>query len=147
MSHVTIKRIDPTLPLPQYETSGAVGFDLLVREDTEVPPHGLALAPNNIIVETPPGYMLMLASRSSTPRKKGLMLGNGIGVVDLDYCGPDDEVKSLLHNFTDHSVIVKRGEKVSQALFVRVDRFDFDEASDIQNKKTRGGFGSTGGHL
>lgn len=143
--NVRIKRVDERLPLPQYETSGSVGFDLLVREDTVVEPGTLALIPNNVIVEVPAGYMLMLANRSSTPRKKGLMVANGIGVVDLDYHGPADEVKTLVYNFSHQTVTVARGEKISQGIFVRVDRAEWSEADEHLKNESRGGFGSTDG--
>lgn len=139
---VRIKRIDISLPLPVYETLGAVGFDLLAREETRIQPGEIVLVPGNVIVETPPGYALILASRSSTPRKKGLMKPHGIGVIDQDYCGPADEVKIQVQNFTQQEVVVARGEKIAQGLFVRVDRAEFEEVSEI-NKPTRGGFGST----
>ncbi len=61
---VTIKRIDKGLPLPTYATSGSVGFDLLCREDTEIAPRKLGLIPGNVVVRTPPGYMLLLTMRS-----------------------------------------------------------------------------------
>ena len=84
---VKIKRVDKSLPLPKYETDGAVGFDLLCRESAEIAPQEIALIPANVIVETPPGYMLMLCMRSSTPRKIGLMMAQSVGIIDNDYCG------------------------------------------------------------
>src|SRR3989338_2794769 len=95
---VRIKRIDQSIPLPAYQTSGSVGFDIHAREDTVIPPKSVALVPGNIIVETPPGYMLVVALRSSTPRKKGLHKPHGIGVIDQDYCGDEDEVKVQVYN-------------------------------------------------
>src|SRR5690349_24209683 len=89
---VTIKRIDTTLPLPTYATPGAVGFDLLCREDTEVAPRKQSLIPGNVIVRIPPGYMLLLTLRSSTPRRKGLLIPHGVGIIDQDYCGEGDEL-------------------------------------------------------
>ena len=96
---VRIVRLDPDLPLPQSETHGAVGCDLLVRTDTLVPAGGIALIPTGLIVEVPEGYALIVASRSSTPRKKGLTQPHGIGVIDQDYCGPDDELQIQVQNF------------------------------------------------
>jgi dUTP pyrophosphatase len=139
---VRIKRIDPELPLPVYETAGAVGFDLLAREDVMINPGEIVLIPANVIVETPPGYAFLVVSRSSTPRKKGLMKPHGIGVIDQDYCGPEDEVKIQVQNFTQESVKVSRGEKIAQGLFVRCDRAEFVEVEAIE-RETRGGFGST----
>ena len=140
---VKIHRIDPDLPLPQYETAGSVGFDLLARESITILPGEIKLIPNNIVVEVPLGYMLMLANRSSTPKKQGLMLANGIGVIDLDYCGPEDEVRTLVYNFTDTPTTIQRGDKISQGIFVRMDKAEWEEVDEVKNE-TRGGFGSTG---
>jgi dUTP pyrophosphatase len=139
---VKIKRIDEGLPLPRYETDGSIGFDILAREKTSVPAGKIALIPGNIIVEVPVGYMLTIASRSSTPIKKGLLTPHGIGVIDHDYCGPEDEVKIQVYNFTDKDVTVERGDKVAQGLFVRVDKFAWEEITDVK-RESRGGFGST----
>ncbi len=139
---IRIKRVDKSLPLPQYQTSGSVGFDIYSREDIEIKPREIALIPGNIIVETPPGYMLLVALRSSTPRKKGLIKPHGIGVIDQDYCGEGDEVKVQVLNNTDNIVKVDKGERIAQGIFVKVDRFDWEETDTMG--KTRGGFGSTG---
>lgn len=139
---VRITRIDATLPLPVYETPGAVGFDLLARVETTVAPSGIARIPANVIVETPPGYMLLVAARSSTPAQKGLSVPHGIGVIDQDYCGPGDELLVQVYNFTATPVTVARGERIAQGVFVRVDRAVWAE-SPAAGRPTRGGFGST----
>jgi dUTP pyrophosphatase len=139
---VRIARVDSSLPLPIYETPGAVGFDLLARLETTVAPGGLARIPANVIVATPPGYMLLVAARSSMPGRKGLSVPHGIGVVDQDYCGADDEVLVQVYNFTAEAVTVARGEKIAQGVFVRVDRAHWEEA-DFAAQPSRGGFGST----
>jgi dUTP pyrophosphatase len=139
---VKIKRIDKDLPLPRYETDGSVGFDILARLDTTVAAKSVALVPGNIIVEVPEGYMLTVASRSSTPLKKGLLTPHGIGIIDHDYCGPADEIKIQVYNFTDKEVVISRGDKIAQGLFIRVDKFAWEETAEM-TKPTRGGFGST----
>lgn len=140
--HVDIKRIDPGLPLPTYATPGSVGFDLVCREDTEIAPRKLGLIPGNVIVRTPPGYMLMLTLRSSTPRRKGLLIPNGIGIIDQDYCGEGDELMVLVFNFREEAVMVKRGERIAQGIFIPITRATWNEVEDMG--KGRGGFGSTG---
>lgn len=140
--YVKIKRIDKNLPLPRYETAGSVGFDLLARENIIIQPHQIALVPSNVIVEIPPDYMLLVTLRSSTPRKKGLLKPHGVGIIDQDYCGNGDEIKIQVYNFTDSTVEVARGEKIGQGIFVRIDRFNWQEVDEMPNK-TRGGFGST----
>ena len=140
---VTIKRIDPTLDLPKYQTSGSVFFDLPVRETTRVEPGKVALLPLNVVVQTPPGYFFLLVPRSSTPIKKGLLIPNGIGVIDQDYCGEEDEVKLLVFNFTEAAVTVERGERIAQGGFVPVERAGWAEVEHM-DEASRGGFGSTG---
>lgn len=139
---VTIKRVDTDLPLPTYATAGSVGFDLLCREDTEIEPRTIELIPSNVIVRIPEGYMLLLTLRSSTPRRKGLLIPNGVGIIDQDYCGEGDELKVQVFNFSDEAVTVKRGERIAQGIFVPVMRVTWDEVAEIG--QGRGGFGSTG---
>ncbi len=140
--HVEIKRIDTHLPLPTYATTGSVGFDLLCREETEIAPRTVELIPSNVIVRIPAGYMLMLSLRSSTPLRKGLLIPNGVGIIDQDYCGEGDELRVQVFNFREETVTVKRGERIAQGIFIPVMRASWDEVDEIG--QGRGGFGSTG---
>lgn len=142
---VKIARVDRSLPLPTYSTPGSAGFDLVARCETVIAPRQIARIPANVIVATPPGYVLIVASRSGTPAKKGLTPPHGIGVIDRDFHGPEDEILVQVYNFTDLEVTVHRGERVAQGLFVRVDRACWHELSEAEGP-SRGGFGSTGGH-
>ena len=142
---VRIKRLDNDLPLPIYETDGSVGFDISARTDVMIEARSLAFIPGNLIIETPKNYMLVVAARSSAPKKKGLMTPHGIGIIDHDYCGPEDEIKIQVYNFTDKAVEIKRGEKIAQGIFVKIGKAKWKEIEVIE-KKTRGGFGSTGGY-
>lgn len=140
---IKIKRIDKELPLPQYETAGSVGFDIMARETTTIEPGKIELIPGNVIIEVPEGYMLIVASRSSTPRKHGVTPPHGFGIIDHDYCGPDDEIKIQVYNFSGETATIERGTKIAQGVFVKIDKFDWEETSEI-NSESRGGFGSTG---
>ena len=139
---VAVKRIDTDLPLPTYATVGSVGFDLLCREETEIAPRTVELIPSNVIVRIPAGYMLLLTLRSSTPIRKGLLIPNGVGIIDQDYCGEGDELKVQVFNFREMSVTVKRGERIAQGIFIPVMQVSWDEVDDMG--QGRGGFGSTG---
>lgn len=145
MPQVRLQRVDVNLPLPAYETVGAVGFDFVAREETIVAPRSLGLVPGNVIVEVPEGYMLVVAARSSAPKKKGLLTPHGIGIIDHDYCGPTDEIKVQVYNFRDEEVVITRGEKIAQGVFVKIEKFSFEEVTEM-NRESRGGFGSTGGY-
>ncbi|MEI7741316.1 MAG: dUTP diphosphatase [bacterium] len=138
-----ITRLDPTLELPAYKTPGAVAFDLPVREKTEILPKQIVLVPTGLVVAIPDGHMLMITSRSSTPIKKGLMIANGVGTIDRDYCGPNDEVKIQVYNFTDSPVTLEKGDRIAQALIFKVERVNLVEGA-VTTDQSRGGFGTTG---
>lgn len=140
---INVKRIDKSLPMPSYQTDGSVGFDLCVREDVTVPPKDITLLPMNVIVEVPPGCMMLLALRSSTPRNYGLMMPHGIGVIDSDYCGPEDEIMLQVVNVRDEAVDIEKGTRLAQGIVFWVGRRDIVEVEDM-TQETRGGFGSTG---
>jgi dUTP pyrophosphatase len=144
MLSVRIQRLDSTLPLPKYETGGAAGFDFTAREDVVVPPGAVALVPTGLVIEVPSGHCLGIFARSSTPLKRGLMVANGVGVIDEDYCGPTDEIKIQVLNFTQAPVTVSRGDRIAQGLFLPVTRVAWTEADAAPRSTSRGGFGATG---
>ncbi len=139
--HIKIKRIDKSLPLPEYHTEGAVAFDLYSRVDMIILPKTLERLPTNLIVETPKGYMLEIKDRSSTLKKKGLLVSTGF--IDNDYCGEQDEILLQLYNLTDKEVIVEKGERLGQGVFIKIEIAEWEE-TDLMNNSNRGGFGSTG---
>ncbi len=140
---IKIKRIDTTLPLPEYKTKGAVAFDLYARINDAIKPKEIKLIPANFIIETPVGYMLTIAARSSLAKKKGLMMANNIGIIDQDYCGENDELAILLYNFTDSEVIIEKGERLAQGIFVKIEKGNWNEVEKMADE-SRGGFGTTG---
>jgi dUTP pyrophosphatase len=139
---IKIKRFDKELPLPEYKTAGAAGFDLMARETMTIAPHAVAYVPLNVAVETPPDHFLLIATRGST-HKRGLMLANSVGIGDSDFCGDDDQYMAALLNFTDKPVVVQRGDRIAQGIFIPFTRGVWEEVNVMQNR-TRGGFGSTG---
>ena len=139
--NVSITRIDKSLPLPSYETAGATGFDLITREETTIAPGEIGLVPGNVIVKVPEGYSLLIIPRSSLPRKKALVCPHSLGVIDQDYCGPEDEIFVQVQNISLEPVTIERGERIAQGLFVKVEVAKWEEAE--ANGESRGGFGST----
>jgi dUTP pyrophosphatase len=141
---VRIRRLDSSIPLPAYQTPGAAGFDLAAAADVEVPAGRIALVSTGLVIEVPAGYWLGVFARSSTPLKRGLMVANGVGVIDPDYCGPADEVKIQVLNFTDELVQVKRGDRIAQGLLIPLVRAEWHEMEGDLRQGSRGGFGATG---
>lgn len=139
---IKIKRFDKNLPLPEYKTSGAVGFDLSARENVIIKPNAVGYIPLNVAVATPKDHILLIAARGST-HKHGLMPVHGIGIGDPDFQGDEDEYKFPAFNFTSKVVRVERGTRIAQGIFVKFTKAKWDEV-DKMKSKTRGGFGSTG---
>ena len=142
-SPVRIHRLDPSVPLPQYQTSGAAGFDLASSVDMTVAPGEVTLVPTGLVIEVPAGHFLGVFARSSTPLKRGLMVANGVGIVDQDYCGPKDEIKIEVYNFTDRTVTIARGDRLAQGVIMPFVRAEWREETAAPGR-TRGGFGATG---
>jgi dUTP pyrophosphatase len=138
-----VRRLDPTVSLPSYGTDEAAGFDLAASQDVAVPPRSIALVRTGLVIEVPSGHFLAIFARSSTPLKRGLMVANGVGVVDPDYSGPADEVMIQVINVTDREVVVSRGDRLAQGIVLPAPRVTWHEVREIR-EVTRGGFGATG---
>jgi len=138
-----IKRLDPTVPLPSYGTGESAGFDLAAAHDLTIPPRTIALVRTGLVIEVPSGHFLAIFARSSTPLKRGLMVSNGVGVIDPDYSGPTDEVMIQVLNVTSGDVRVTRGDRLAQGIILPAPRVAWDEVEEIR-AVTRGGFGATG---
>ncbi len=138
-----IKRLDSTIPLPTYGTDEAAGFDLAASHDLTIEPRQIALVRTGLVIEVPSGHCLAILARSSTPLKRGLMVANGVGIVDPDYSGPNDEVMIQLLNVTDAPVRVQRGDRLAQGIVLPAPRVTWQEVDSIR-QATRGGFGATG---
>ena len=144
MLSVRIRRLRPSVRLPEYQTPGAAGFDLAASEDVVVAPRAVALVPTGLVIRVPDGYFLGIFARSSTPVRRGLIVANGVGVIDVDYCGATDEIKIQVLNVTDQPVTVRAGDRIAQGLFIPVARASWKETNEDLRAGSRGGFGATG---
>ncbi len=142
MLTVRITRRDPRARLPEYQTEGAAAFDFATLDDAVVAPHGHALLRTGLVIAVPADHLLHVYARSSLFKKHGLVLANGVGVVDADYCGPDDEVMISVWNPGEHEVRIEAGTRVAQGIILARPRVQWVEAE--ASGSTRGGFGSTG---
>jgi len=137
-----IRRIDKSLPLPEYKTEEAAGFDLSARITITIPPNAVGYVPLNVAIEPPEGYYVTLAARSSL-HKRGLMPATGTAIGDRDFSGNDDEYTAALYNFTDADVTIEKGDRIMQAVISPVIHVELEEVEDM-GRKNRGGFGTTG---
>lgn len=139
---VPIKRFDTTLPLPEYKTKKASAMDCTARTNVAIPAQSIGYVPLNFALKPPPGHFVLLVARSSL-HKRGLMLANGIGIFDEDFCGDEDEYVAILYNYTDQVVEVVKGDRVTQILILPAEHITLSETEHL-GEPTRGGIGSTG---
>lgn len=102
------------------------------------------LVPTGIKAYMQPDEMLVIANRSSGPLKRGMVLPNGIGIVDADYYNNESNEGELFVQMTNFGLIdrkIKKGDRIAQGIFV-----PFLTTDDDANKGTTriGGFGSSG---
>ena len=137
-----VTRLRPSVPLPAYSTAGAAAFDLAAAEEVEIGPREIRLVGTGLVIAVPDGHFLGIFARSSTPLKRGLVVANGVGVLDSDYCGATDELKIQLLNITDAPIKVHIGDRLAQGIVLHSPRVEFVEGDAAA--ASRGGFGSTG---
>ena len=139
---IRFRRLDASVPIPEYKTVGAAGFDIAVNESATLAPRERRLFGTGLVIAVPKEHVLLIAPRSSNA-KKGILLGNGIGIIDEDYCGPTDELKLALMNVGDTPYTIEKGERIAQGLFIPVVKGVFEETLGSEGT-SRGGFGTTG---
>lgn len=129
--------------LPERSTKNSAGYDFFNINDVVCKSHQITMIPTGIKAKFPEDEMLLLFNRSSNPKKKGLIILNGVGVVDSDYYGNadnDGEMAFVFYNMLDEDVRIEAGEKLGQGIFVKYAKTD----DDIAEGERQGGFGSTG---
>ena len=138
-----VKRMKDDIKLPERSTLNSAGYDFFALEDIIFNPETITRVFTGVKCELMPNQVLILANRSSNPSKKGLILLNGIGVVDADYYGnPDNdgEIAFEFYNMLDETVEIKKGEKLGQGLILKFDKTEDDYVTNVR----KSGWGSTG---
>jgi dUTP pyrophosphatase len=130
--------------LPQYQSSGASGFD--VRAQIEQPivlkPMERILVPTGLTFEIPEGFEIQARPRSGWALKHGLTLMNTPGTIDADYRG---EVKVILVNLGTETVTIQDQDRCAQLVICPIIQAQFELTTDLSStERGAGGFGSTG---
>jgi dUTP pyrophosphatase len=133
-----------TAKKPEYRSERAAGMDFFASETITIAPRECALVKTGVVMRLPAGFYLEISARSSTFRKKRLILTNGIGIIDEDYCGLDDEIIFSYLNMGNEPVTIHQGEAIGQGLVKH--RLRAELRPFTPDRPSRGGFGSTGGY-
>ncbi len=131
--------------LPAYGSPGSAGLDLCacVNKKVELNPNTVELVPTGIaIFLEDENYAGLILPRSGLGHKKGLVLGNLIGLIDSDYQG---EIMISLWNRSNNSFTINRGDRIAQMMFVEVASpiFKIVDKFEETERGTKG-FGSSG---
>jgi dUTP pyrophosphatase len=121
------------------QTKNSAGADLAASVEVVIPPQSIVLVPTGEWLNTQhdiQNLFYLLAARSSLAYKKGLLLANGVGIIDGDY---KDEVKVMLYNSTSEPVTIEAGERIAQLIPTTY----LPLFPSLDNERN-GGFGSTG---
>lgn len=151
---VTDERVHRIDHLPAVQTVDSAGFDLRAYpvdaalgtplDSITLEPGQQALVPTGLRVWIDkPGYAGFMFARSGMG-VKGLVLGNGTGVIDSDYQG---DLKMCLWNRGDKAITVNAGDRVAQLVIMPVMtgyRMEVVESFETETERGTGGFGSTG---
>lgn len=131
------------IKLPQRQTKTSAGYDLATAEDVSILPNEIKLIPTGLKVKMNPNEVLLVFPRSSLTIKKGLVLSNGVGVIDQDYYNNKNNEGHILLpllNITSEKVFLKKGERVCQGIFINYLTLTNESK---QTKERIGGFGSS----
>lgn len=136
---------DQDITLPQRSTAHSAGYDIAAAKDLVIPQfHPGAkptLIPTGLKAYCEPDECFFVLNRSSGP-KKGIVLANGVGLIDTDYYGNvenDGHFFVLAYNVSDHDLKIKKGERIAQVVFQKFLTVDHDRSTG----KRQGGIGST----
>jgi len=141
---VKIKKLDPSVKLPMYETEHAAAMD--VRAFLDAPktlqPLERAMIPTGLAFEIPEGYEMQVRARSGLSIKHGIAMVNGVGTIDADYRG---ELNILIINLSQEPFEIEPDMRIAQLLVTKYDKVVWQVVKDLsETARGAGGFGSTG---
>lgn len=117
-------------------------IDLRAAETVVMKAGEYRMIPLGVAMELPKGYEAIVAPRSSTFKKYGIMLANSIGVIDEAYKGDNDEWNFLAYAVRDTKIY--KNERICQFRIIQHQPLIHLLEVDSLGNEDRGGIGSTG---
>ncbi len=145
MIKIALKKINKDMELPKYATNGSAAIDLCasIIAPAELTPGNTIFIPSGIAIHINNSLLCgMIIPRSGLGAKKGLLISNGVGLIDSDYTG---EIMLSLWNRSDKPIIIQPYQRVAQMIFVPIVHVEFYTADSLEHTdRGNSGFGSTG---
>ena len=129
--------------LPKRQTSMSAGYDIESAETVVIGAGETVIVPTGLKAHMPSNEFLAIYPRSSLATKFGVVLANTVGIIDADYVDNEDNEGHIgvpLKNTSDVDFVVKKGDRIAQAIFQPYYIVNDDNTTTMRN----GGFGSTG---
>ena len=149
MLDLQIKRLTPEAQMPTKGYEYSVGWDLYAHIRSEngrpskrlIPARTTTLVPSGIAIEPPPGYFVMVCSRSGLARLS-MFVANSPGIIDPDYRG---EIITMMYNGGTEAQYISDGDRIAQLVLVQAQDLRLIEIAEMSetNRGTKG-FGSSG---
>ena len=117
-------------------------IDLATSEDVYLCEGEVRIIPLGVSIKLPEGCEGLLAPRSSTFLKYGILMANSIGIIENEYCGNDD-----VWGFAAYAVretYIEKGTRIAQFRVIGSMPDVHIISTDDMNCASRGGYGSTG---
>ena len=144
MVKVLIKKLNPAVKLPKYETSGASGVDLtaFIEEAIDLKPKESFLIPTGLSVAFSEEFEIQIRPRSGLAAKNNISVLNTPGTIDSDYRG---EIKVIIYNHGSENFLINNGDRIAQMILTPVLKMELEEVNNLPKSiRGKGGFGSTG---
>ena len=137
---IKVKYFTDIEPLGKIEVGDYV--DLRAAKDIYMEKGQYMAIPLGVAMELPEGYEAMVVPRSSTFKNYGLLMTNGVGIIDNSYCGDDDQWH--FPAYATHDTVILKGERICQFRIIENQpEIEFETVEHLGNQ-SRGGLGSTG---
>jgi dUTP pyrophosphatase len=144
MVKVLIKKLDQSVELPIYKTTGASGMDLMafIKQPIKLAPNRSCLVPTGLSIAFPEDYEVQIRPRSGLAAKHNITVLNTPGTIDSDYRG---EIKIILFNHGSEEFKINNKDRIAQMILTPVLKIDLEETENLPDTvRGKGGFGSTG---
>jgi len=139
------KRWGDEWPLPAPATPGSAAIDLraAINQPLRLKPNACELTPSGLAMHlADPGFAGQILPRSGQGHKRGLVLGNLVGLIDSDYQG---ELLISCWNRGSTPVVIEPGERIAQLIIVPVARIEPNYVDSFPtSRRGSGGYGHTG---
>ena len=135
--------------LPIKATIHSAGVDFIACNDITIPSFRFkgkaTLVPTGVKAFMQNDEYLQIFARSSIPVNLGLIMSNGVGIVDADYYNNEKNEGHIMiefNNLTNEHITIEKGTRIAQGIFNKV--LPVTHGVRVKNATRNGGFGSTG---